>query len=129
LVQLGDLADEGGVPLVRVPIVRVFLTGEFKQGENTIPATLKLVVQAGLITGETALRGADGATLLTLELKGTLDSDNQFKANAFRDGDHWSTWRGRLDIKAGSLDGDFVPIRRADADPTPGTMIFSRLTK
>jgi uncharacterized caspase-like protein len=103
----------------------LFLTGVFRQGDRTLVATLKLRVHDGRVTGETVFLSAPGGMELRLEIGGTLKGTD-LNVKTFRGGSQWSTWQGQLDVKNGTLTGQFFPATRADVDPTPGMMSFRR---
>jgi hypothetical protein len=61
---------------------------------------------------------------MELKIAGTLQG-NSFTAKTYLNGEHWSNWRGTLDMAQGTLEGTFIPMSPR-ADPTPGTISFAR---
>jgi hypothetical protein len=102
----------------------VFLKGQFTQGAKVLSATLKLSVQGGVVTGEAVFRDINGIRL-QLDISGTLKG-SEFSAKTFNAGKYWSNWRGKLDMKKGTLTGSFQAVSGSGADLTPGAMSFSR---
>jgi hypothetical protein len=84
--------------------------------------TLKLFITGKTFRGECQFLSATTGEKMVLDLSGTLEGD-RFAAKTFFNGEHWSNWRGKLDVKKGTLEGSFTPVKGL---PTPGTMTFAR---
>jgi len=93
------------------------LHGEIRQ-DGRYSATLKLFIRKDTMVGEQILVGEGGQ--LKLEIVGTLSGEN-FIAKTFKDGEHWSDWEGKLDVKNGTLTAKFTPVSRG-LSPYVGTM-------